>query len=77
MHLVTQIILKTFYFILLNFHGQTHAYVLSSYWANDDNVRKALHIRKVYITLYIHTQQIFTHTLQSLLYPLIYMFLYK
>ncbi|XP_027903222.1 serine carboxypeptidase-like 7 [Vigna unguiculata] len=25
---------------------RTHAYVLSSYWANDDNVRKALHIRK-------------------------------
>ncbi|XP_014499786.1 serine carboxypeptidase-like 12 [Vigna radiata var. radiata] len=25
---------------------RAHAYVLSSYWANDDNVRKALHIRK-------------------------------
>lgn len=25
---------------------RTHAYFLSPYWANDDNVRKALHIRK-------------------------------
>ncbi|BAT77927.1 Serine carboxypeptidase-like 18 [Vigna angularis] len=25
---------------------RAHAYVLSSYWANDDDVRKALHIRK-------------------------------
>ncbi|KAK2391576.1 serine carboxypeptidase [Trifolium repens] len=25
---------------------RTHVYFLSSYWANDDNVRKALHIRK-------------------------------
>ncbi|KAG4389227.1 hypothetical protein GLYMA_06G047400v4 [Glycine max] len=25
---------------------RSHAYVLCSYWANDDNVRKALHVRK-------------------------------
>ncbi|KAK7352493.1 hypothetical protein VNO80_17915 [Phaseolus coccineus] len=25
---------------------RAHAYVLSNYWANDDNVRKALHVRK-------------------------------
>ncbi|KAH1124190.1 hypothetical protein GLYMA_06G047400v4 [Glycine max] len=27
-------------------YEESHAYVLCSYWANDDNVRKALHVRK-------------------------------